>query len=128
MRNGGGSEERGHWRPKRREVRRGEKQEEKRSKKRREVRRAEKQEEKRRRELRMCDHHSDVGATKHDAVHADMTDDGEVELNLPRETVEEQIRTSEDIRKLPGAIGPDAMALDQEERHWFEPPNGARSK
>ena len=57
-----------------------------------------------------------------------MTDDGEVELNLSRETVEEQIRTSEDIRKPPGAINPGTMALDQEERHRFEPPNGARSK
>ena len=59
----------------------------------------------------------------HEADHADMTDD---ELNLPRETEEEQIRTSEDIRKLPGAINPGTMALDQEERHRFEPPNGAR--
>ena len=69
----------------------------------------------------MSDDHSDVGATEHEADHADMTDDGEVELNLPRETVEEQIRTSEDIRKLPGAIDPGALALDQEEQHRFEP-------
>ena len=48
----------------------------------------------------MSDDHSDVGATENEADHADMTDDGEVKLNLPRETVEEQIRTSEDIRLL----------------------------
>ena len=57
----------------------------------------------------MSDDHSDAGATEHEADHA--------ELNLPRETVEEQIRTSEDIRKLPGAIDPGALALDQEEQH-----------
>ena len=69
-----------------------------------------------------------MGATEHEADHADMTDDKEVELNLPREIVEEQIRTSEDIQKLPGAIDPGAMALDQEEQHWFEPLNRARLK
>ena len=84
-----------------------------------------KQEEKRRRELRMSDDHSDVGAMEHEADHADITDDGEVELNLPQETVEEQIRTSEDIRKLPGAINPGTMALDLEARHRFESRNGA---
>ena len=68
------------------------------------------------------------GATDHESDHADMTDDGEVVLNLPQETVEQQIRTSEDIRKLPGANDQGARALDQEERHRFEPPNGARSK
>ena len=31
----------------------------------------------------MSDDHSDVGAMEHEADHADMTDDGEVELNLP---------------------------------------------
>ena len=51
-------------------------------------------------ELRMSDDHSDMGATENEADHADMTDDGEVEFNLPRETVEEQIRNSEDIRLL----------------------------
>ena len=56
------------------------------------------------------------------------TDNGEVELNLPRETVEELIRTSEEIRKLAGAIHLGTMALDQEEEHRFELPNGARSK
>ena len=74
----------------------------------------------------MSDDHSDVEAAEHEADHADMIDDGE--LDLPRETVEEQIRTSEDIQKLPGAFNPCTMALDQEERHRFEPPNGARSK
>ena len=76
----------------------------------------------------MSDDHADVGAMEHEADHAAMTDDGEVELNLPREVVEEQGRTHEDIRKPPGAINPGTMALDQEERHRFEPPNGARSK
>ena len=36
--------------------------------------------------------------------------------------------THEDIRKPPGAINLGTMALDQEERHRFEPHNGARSK
>ena len=41
-----------------------------------------------------------------------MADDGEIESNLPRETVEEQIRTSENIRKLPGVINLGMMVLD----------------
>ena len=61
----------------------------------------------------MSDDYPDVGATEHEADHADMADDGEVELNLLRETVEEQIRTSEGIRKHPGAIDLGTMALDQ---------------
>ena len=52
-----------------------------------------------------------------------MYQSGEVKLNLPRETVELQIRTSEDIPKLPGAIIPGTMALDQEKRRRLEPPN-----
>ena len=78
----------------------------------------------------MSDDYSDVGASeKHEADHANMTDDGDVELNLPLEVlVEEQVRTREDIRKPPGAINPGVMALDTEERHRFEPPNVARSK
>ena len=40
----------------------------------------------------MIDDHSDVGASEeHKADHSNMTDDREVELNLPREIVEEQI-------------------------------------
>ena len=66
----------------------------------------------------MSDDHSDP---------ADMTNDGEVELNLPREVVEEQVLPREDIRKPPGAINPGTIAIGQEERHRFEPPNGARS-
>ena len=61
----------------------------------------------------MSDDHSDVGAMEHEADHADTTDDGEVKLNLPWEKVEEQVRTSEDIRKPPGAINPGKMALDR---------------
>ena len=72
---------------------------------------------------------SDVGTSEeHEADPADMTDDEEVELNLPREVVEEQVRPRDDIRKPPRAINPDTMVLDQDERHRFEPPNGARSK
>ena len=67
----------------------------------------------------MSDDHSDP---------ADMTNDGEVELNLPREVVEEQVLPREDIQKPPGAINPGTIAIGQEERHRFEPPNGARSK
>ena len=42
--------------------------------------------------------------------------------------MEEQVRPREDIRKPPGAINPSTIAIGQEEQHWFEPPNGARSK
>ena len=77
----------------------------------------------------MSDDHSNVGASEeHEADPAGMTDDGEVELKLPQEVVEEQVRPREDIRKPTRAINPGMMALDQEERHRFEPPNGARSK
>ena len=77
----------------------------------------------------MSDDHSDVGVSaEHEADAVDMTNDGEVELNLPREVVEEQVRPREDIRKPPGAINPGTIAIGQEERHRFEPPNGARSK
>ena len=57
-----------------------------------------------------------------------MTDDGEVELNLPWEVVEEQVQSREDIRKPPGVINPGTMALGQEEQYRFEPLHGARSK
>ena len=53
----------------------------------------------------MSDDHSDVGASEeHEADPVDMTDDGEVELNLPREVVEEQVRPCEEIRKPLGPL------------------------
>ena len=64
----------------------------------------------------MSDDHSDVGASEeHEADPVDMTDDGEVELNLPWDVVEQQVRPREDIRKPPGAINLGTMVLGQEE-------------
>ena len=48
----------------------------------------------------MSDNHSDVGVMEHEADHADMTDDGEVELNLPQEIVEEQTQTNEPLTRV----------------------------
>ena len=77
----------------------------------------------------MSDDHSDVGAggeRKTDPVY--VTDDGEVQLNMPREVMEEQDRPREYIRESTGATASGATAISQEERHRFEPPNGTRPK
>ena len=53
----------------------------------------------------MSDDHSDVGASEeHEADPVDIINDGEVELNLPREVVEENVRRRDDIRKPPGPL------------------------
>ena len=44
-----------------------------------------------------------------------VTDDGEIELNLPREVMEEQDRPCEDIRESPGAAASGATAMSQED-------------
>ena len=72
----------------------------------------------------MSDNHSDMGAgEEHETDPVDVTDDGEVELNLPREVMEEQ-----DHSGISGATASGATMISQEERHRFEPPNGARPK
>ena len=97
----------------------------KRNKKLREARRAR---EAGRRE-KMSDGHSDAGGgDEHDTDSGDMTDDGEVELNLPRKDAMERDLPGEDVRDLPGATASGTSVTNQEERHRLEPPNGARSK
>ena len=77
----------------------------------------------------MSDGHSDVGAgEEHDMDFGDMTDDGEVELNLPREDTMERNPPGEDVRDLPGATASGASVTNQEERYWLEPPSGAQPK
>ena len=91
----------------------------KRSKKSREAGRGEK----------MSDGHSDAGAgEERDADSGDMTDDGEVELNLSREDAVERDPPGEDVRDLPGATVSGTLVTNQEERYRLEPPNGARPK
>ena len=57
-----------------------------------------------------------------------MTDDGEVELNIPREDAMERDPLGEDVRDLPGATALGTSVTNQEERYRLEPPNGARQK
>ena len=48
----------------------------------------------------MSDGHSDVGAgVERETDPRDVTDGGEIELNLPREDIEEQERPREDIQE-----------------------------
>ena len=75
-----------------------------------------------------ADHSDGEGSGGHEADLVDTTEDMEIELHLPQEANEEQDRPREDIRQLLGAIIPGEAALGQEERHRFEPPNGAISK
>ena len=64
----------------------------------------------------MSEGHSDAGAgEERDTDPGDMTEDGEVELNLPREGGEEQGRPREDIRESPGATASGTSATSQEE-------------
>ena len=52
---------------------------------------------------KMSDGHSDAGAgEERETDSGDMTDDGEVELNLPREDAVERDPPGEDVRDLPG--------------------------
>ena len=77
----------------------------------------------------MSDGHSDVGAgEERDIDFGDMTNDGELELNLPLEDDMERDPPGEDIRDLPGATASGTSVINQEERYRLEPPNGARPK
>ena len=58
----------------------------------------------------------------------DVTDDGEVQLNLPREEDMERNLPGGGVRDLPGDTASGASAINQEERYRLEPPNGARPK
>ena len=57
-----------------------------------------------------------------------MMDDGEVQLNLPREEDMERNLPAEDARDLPGETASGASVINQEERCRLEPHNGARPK
>ena len=74
------------------------------------------------------DHSGGEGSVGLEADFVDTTEDIEIGLRLPREVDTEQDRHSEDIRNPSGAVAPSEVALGQEERPRFEPPNGARSK
>ena len=91
----------------------------KRRKKSREVGRGEK----------MSDGHSDAGAgEERETDSGDMTDDGEVELNLPREDAVEWDPPGEDVRDLPGTTASGTSVTNQEELYRLEPPKVARPK
>ena len=77
----------------------------------------------------MSDGHSDAGAgVERETDPRDVTDDGEIELNLPREDTEEWDRPREDIREFSGVTASGTTAASQEERYRLELPNGARPK
>ena len=77
----------------------------------------------------MSDGHPDAGAGKERVIDfGDLTDDGEVELNLPREDDMERDPPGEDVRDLPGATASGTSVINQEERYRLETPNGARPK
>ena len=77
----------------------------------------------------MSDSHPDVGAGRErDMDFGDSTDDGEVELNLPREEDTERDPPGEDVRDMPGATASGPSVINQEEWYRLEPPNGARPK
>ena len=77
----------------------------------------------------MSDGHPDVGAGRERIIDfGDLTDDGEVELNLPRDEDMERDPPGEDVRDLPGATASGTSVINQEERYRLEPPNGARPK
>ena len=77
----------------------------------------------------MSDGHSDVGAgEERDIDFGNKTDDGEVELNLPREDAMEQDPPGEDVRDLPGSTASGASVTNQQERYRLEPLNGAQPK
>ena len=51
----------------------------------------------------------------------DVTDDGEVQLNLPREEDMERNLPAEDARDLPGESALGVSVINQEERYRLEP-------
>ena len=79
--------------------------------------------------VRMSDGHTDVRAGRERVMDfRDSTDDGEVELNLPREEDTERDPPGEDVRDMPGATASRTSVINQEEQYQLEPPNGARPK
>ena len=77
----------------------------------------------------MSDAHSDVGAgEERDIDFENLTDDGEVELNLSRDDAMERDPPGEDVWDLPAATASGAAGTNQEKWYWLEPPNGARPK
>ena len=58
----------------------------------------------------------------------EVTDDEEVELNLPREGTGLWDPPGEEVRDLPGTTASGAPVIKQEELYRLEPPNGARPK
>ena len=77
----------------------------------------------------MSEGHHDAGADEeHDMDFGVMTDDREVESNLPREDAVDRDPHGEDVRDLPGATTSGTSATNQEELYRSEPPNGARPK
>ena len=73
----------------------------------------------------MSEGHPDAGADEErDTDFGDMTDDGEVELNLPREDAVERDPPGEDVRDLLGATASWTSVTNQEELYRLEPPNG----
>ena len=54
----------------------------------------------------------------------DVTDDGEVQLNQPREEDMERNLPGEGIQDILGDTASGASVLNQEERYLLEPPNG----
>ena len=77
----------------------------------------------------MSEGHPDAGADEeYDTDFGDMTDDGEVELNLPREDAVERDPSGEDVHDLPGATAPGTSVTNQEKLYRLEPSNMARPK
>ena len=73
----------------------------------------------------MSEGHPEVGADgERDIDFGDMTDDEEVELNLPREEAVERDPPGEDTRDLPGATSSEASTTKQEELYRLEPRMG----
>ena len=77
----------------------------------------------------MSEGHTEAGADEErDIDFEDMTDDEEVELNLPREDAVERDPPGEDVRYLPGATASGASVTKLEELYRLEPPNGTQPK
>ena len=71
----------------------------------------------------MSEGHPEAGADEErDIDFEDITDDEEVELNLPRAGAIERDLLGEDVRDLPGATASGASVTKQEELYPLEPP------
>ena len=77
----------------------------------------------------MSDGHSDAETgEERDRDFGGMTDDGEVELNFPREDATERDPPGEDVPDSPGATASGTSVTKQDELYRLEPPNEARPK